>query len=109
MPIKESKAKAKDEYSKLMPSKKQTLEALAIAEIAKFPRMKEITKDVVRKDNSISYHGISIKIGLWCSASTIQGWISSREGCRLYSEKTLPLSFLQQLGTWLWKTSSCSL
>ena len=44
------------------------------------PFIKSQIMDAMRRDNSISYDGLSNHINNWCSPSTIRRWVISREG-----------------------------
>ena len=82
---------AKLAYQNLSLPEKEWWEATARAHVSRQPRIASIIKSLVRKNSAIIYHGIANGIQNWVSAPTIQRWITSREGYRLYSEKVIPL------------------
>ena len=94
--IKEVRKLAKAEYLNLNTTEKQLWEAASWAHIERHPRVSDIIRDVVRKNPAISYHGIAAALDYWCSASTIQRWITSREGFKLYTERVIPLLSKEQ-------------
>jgi len=91
MDLKETKKNAKADFHSVSATEKEKWEAAARAHLERHQRIPYIIRDVVRKNAPITYHGIANALGHWSSASTIQRWITSREGYKQYSDKVIPL------------------
>ena len=94
--LKEERKIAKEMYANLGLNQKGQWDGAVRSHLEKWRRIPAIIKSVVRKNPSITYHGIANEIDYWCSASTIQRWITSREGYKLYSERVIPLLSVAQ-------------
>ena len=90
MQLKEVREIAGIEFSSLPDKEKVHWEAIARSHLE---RQHSISSDIMRilKNNpSISYHGIAMAIGEWCSAPTIQRWVTSKAGYKMYKERVIP-------------------
>ena len=81
----------KNEFDHLDQAVKDQYEAEA-----RQPLIATSIKDYLNKNPSISYHGIANSINNWCSPVTIQRWITSREGFKIYAERVIPLLSKEQ-------------
>ena len=87
---------AKAEFKTISTGEREKWEAVARAHLERHRRIPDIIRGLVRKNPSITYHGIANALGHWCSASTIQRWVTSREGYKLYTERVIPLLTKEQ-------------
>jgi hypothetical protein len=60
------------------------------------PLIAERVIQSLQTNASKSYGAVSLDIGEWCSASTIQVWLASFKSCSIYVEQVLPLLLIVQ-------------
>jgi len=85
------KKRLRDQYDVLDEHEKDVWQQHAKDLIAWQPHIKDTLMQAMRQDSSVTYKGLEQCIQHWCSYSTIQRWVVSREGYRMYTEKVVPL------------------
>jgi hypothetical protein len=80
-----------EEYNNLPASVKKVWEMKKRQHLERQPLIKDDIIHIIRSNPKISWDGIAEAINHWCSASTIQRWVTTRDGYRIYTERIVPL------------------
>ena len=80
-----------EEYDNLPASVKKVWEMKKRQHLERQPLIKDDIIHIIRSNPKISWDGIAEAINHWCSASTIQRWVTTRDGYRIYTERIVPL------------------
>ena len=82
---------AKAEWLSLPAADKVYWESRSRSQITRQEHIADNIIEAMRANPSKSFEQIASDIGNWCSASTIQKWIASKQGYTTYAQRTLPL------------------
>jgi hypothetical protein len=87
----EFREEAKGEWVVAEPNIVHFWEAQSRSKIAQQPQIRDNIIEAMRANPTKSFEQITVDIGNWCSASTIQKWIASHSGYTTYAQRALPL------------------
>ena len=75
---------------RMSTEQKELMEVKRREMLARQPYMKDLIIDTLRNNPSMSYSNLAKEIN-YCCTKTIQNWMASHAGYKMYTERTLPL------------------
>jgi hypothetical protein len=82
---------AKKSFETLDNNTKEVWESKRRSHLLRQPRIREEIISALKKNPKSSWRHIGKEINHWCCDSTIQEWVTSNEGFKVYAERIIPL------------------
>ena len=82
---------ARDEFDAFSKEEQVVWEQHRREHLRKWSSIKETILRELRNNNSIGYEKLVSKVDYWCGYNTIRGWVQSRDGYKIYTERVVPL------------------